>query len=184
MTITGGYSSYSTTTCNPIEISTCGDSTRFDLNWGDPTNQGLQYFLNSQVNQTTTFTPPTANNLSIDYLFLIESQYQSCIGYDTVLVSVDPEISPCEIGITIYNFLSPNGNNQNEVFLIEGIEDFPDNHLSVFNRWGTKVYEKQNYDNSWKGTNNGKKLPSGTYFYILQLDNETPPNKGYLELVK
>ena len=72
------------------------------------------------------------------------------------------------------NFLisfSPNNDGANDTFFIECIEEYPNNNLQVFNRWGTKVFEMQGYDNSWDGTSQGRatintadRLPVGTYF--------------------
>ena len=69
---------------------------------------------------------------------------------------------------------SPNGDNKNDVFVIKGLPVDVDNVLTVYNRWGNKVYQKSNYDNTWNGTPNvngtlgTEKLPPGTYYYILE----------------
>ncbi|SHJ58489.1 conserved repeat domain-containing protein/gliding motility-associated C-terminal domain-containing protein [Maribacter aquivivus] len=76
--------------------------------------------------------------------------------------------------LVIFNEFSPNGDGSNEYFFIECIEDYPNNNLQVFNRWGTLVYETKGYKNDWDGTSQGRatvngseKLPVGTYYYIL-----------------
>lgn len=82
---------------------------------------------------------------------------------------------------------SPNGDNKNDLFLIHGIEAYPLNLLTVFNRWGNKVYEKENYANDWDGTSTvtGEKLPDGTYFVILEITvPETKVLNGYVEIRK
>ncbi len=93
----------------------------------------------------------------------------------------------------IYNALSPNGDGKNDFFLIEGIEDYPENKVLVFNRWGVKVFETKAYGQNgrvFRGLSDGRatlqkgeKLPAGTYFYILEYRNhEGKLNKldGYL----
>ena len=71
---------------------------------------------------------------------------------------------------------TPNGDGQNDLFIIpeleENPEDFPNNQLMVFNRWGAVVFEAQPYANNWSGTNakTGRDLPAGTYYYIARLD--------------
>ena len=71
-----------------------------------------------------------------------------------------------EENLEIPNTFTPNGDGKNDAFEIVGINSFPENNLMIFNRWGNKVYEKDAYDNSWKGTNgkSGKQLPDGAYF--------------------
>lgn len=84
---------------------------------------------------------------------------------------------------------SPNGDNVNQYFTIEGLPTTGENSLTIFNRWGNKVYFNSNYDNSWDGTPNvsgtlGKdKLPQGTYFYILDMKGSgIKPISGFVVL--
>ncbi|MRI00082.1 DUF11 domain-containing protein [Kriegella sp. EG-1] len=94
--------------------------------------------------------------------------------------------------ITIYNEFSPNGDQSNQYFHIDCIENYPNNHLEIFNRWGNKVFETMGYANDWDGTsegrstvNRGEKLPVGTYYYILDLgDNKTQPTSGWLYITR
>lgn len=84
---------------------------------------------------------------------------------------------------------SPNGDGNNDGFVIKGLELYPDNELVIFNRWGDEVFKAAPYRNDWAGQSEGKgltlygnELVEGTYFYILTLDKNTPPMKGYVEL--
>ncbi|MFK8101085.1 MAG: gliding motility-associated C-terminal domain-containing protein, partial [Saprospiraceae bacterium] len=70
---------------------------------------------------------------------------------------------------------TPNGDGQNDVFIIPELElnpdQYPNNKLSIFNRWGDLIYEASPYNNDWDGKNkSGRDLPHGTYYYILRLD--------------
>lgn len=66
--------------------------------------------------------------------------------------------------------VSPNGDGINDIFLVEGIEEFPESKLEILTRWGELVYSEENYNNNWKGQNSqGEALPDDTYYYILQL---------------
>jgi large repetitive protein len=78
---------------------------------------------------------------------------------------------------------TPNGDGQNDVFIIHGIEGFPENQLIVFNRWGNVVYDQLNYRNTWSGENQqGEQLPNGTYFIILRLGSDAANLQGYVDL--
>jgi gliding motility-associated-like protein len=83
---------------------------------------------------------------------------------------------------------SPNGDAVNDAFVIKGIENYPGNKIWIYNRWGNLVYKAHDYDNKWDGYSNvsgiyiGKKVPSGTYFYVLDLNNNTKPLQGYIVL--
>ncbi|WP_234859124.1 Ig-like domain-containing protein [Aquimarina aquimarini] len=96
--------------------------------------------------------------------------------------------------IIVYSGMSPNGDGVNDVFVIEGIEEF-ENTLTIFNRWGVKVYESKNYgrdNNFFRGISNGRstiegkeELPVGTYYYVVEyiLQSGQRKNKaGYLYL--
>jgi len=74
---------------------------------------------------------------------------------------------------------SPDGDGKNDTFVIQGAGGFTVN-LAVYNRWGNIVYESKAYKNDWDGLANhglvvGDKLPDGTYYYVVDLNNgETP----------
>ena len=101
--------------------------------------------------------------------------------------------------ITIYNAVTPDTpDGLNDYFFIECLENYPDNTIEIYNRWGVKVFETELYDtkgNVFRGYSDGrvtidgsKKLPSGTYFYILTYkvpqgnDTHTRRKAGYLYL--
>lgn len=86
-------------------------------------------------------------------------------------------------GITIYNAISPGVTpNENDYMRIEGLP--PNNKVTILNRWGDKVFEISGYDNEtrrFEGKNdNGKDLPSGTYYYMIEARGKT--HTGYLSL--
>ncbi|MBU0763319.1 MAG: gliding motility-associated C-terminal domain-containing protein, partial [Bacteroidetes bacterium] len=83
--------------------------------------------------------------------------------------------SPC---LDIPTAFTPNGDDIHDTWEIKGIQFYPGAVVQVFNRWGDKVYESENYANEpWDGTSkNGKKLPVGPYLYIITIDGtEVPP---------
>ncbi|SEC17387.1 gliding motility-associated C-terminal domain-containing protein [Tenacibaculum sp. MAR_2009_124] len=101
---------------------------------------------------------------------------------------LDPDTLPC---LTVYNEFTPNGDGQNDTFVISCIGDemYKNNRLEVYNRWGSIVYSKSRYDNSWTGESNGRinfqvdeQLPSGTYYYVLDLGNGSEPKTGWIHI--
>ncbi|MCO6484212.1 MAG: gliding motility-associated C-terminal domain-containing protein, partial [Saprospiraceae bacterium] len=105
--------------------------------------------------------------------------YQLCTdaGCDTATVYVDVQCS----GFVVHTGFSPNGDGINDRFTITGIEDFPGNELTVFNRWGNQVFHQKGYKNNWDGTWNGSTLPDGTYFYFLD-DGDGHTHTGYVQI--
>ena len=83
---------------------------------------------------------------------------------------------------------SPNDDGVNDYFEIVGIDNYPGNKLWIYNRWGNLLFKTENYKNTWNGTSNvsgiyiGKRVPAGTYFYVLDLNNGSKPLQGYIVL--
>jgi gliding motility-associated-like protein len=83
------------------------------------------------------------------------------------------------------NGYSPNNDGKNDYFVVRGLEAYPSNEITIFNRWGNVVYQMNNYDNSWNGFNNkGEPLPDATYFVLLDVHSGdgTITLKGYVDL--
>lgn len=105
---------------------------------------------------------------------------------DTATVYVDVEC------LTVYNEISPNGDGKNDVLVIDCIQEYPNNTLTIFNRFGTLVYTVNNYKNDWAGTankgavyNSKEDLPAGTYFYVLSIENDEKKEKtGWIYIIR
>ncbi|MFM1931616.1 MAG: hypothetical protein RL226_919, partial [Bacteroidota bacterium] len=66
------------------------------------------------------------------------------------------------------NIITPNGDGVNDALVIEGIERFPLNRITVYNRWGREIFTTEDYQNNWQGTFNGTACPDGTYFFVFE----------------
>ena len=99
-------------------------------------------------------------------------------------------LDPCDpksCSVVIPNAFTPDGDGINEVWVIEGIEKYPDNQLTIYNRWGNLVFSAEGYLNTWGGTSNsnlnvgGEQLPTGTYYYVIDTKDATAGVlKGYV----
>lgn len=133
---------------------------------------------------------PSQNCTSVDslspgtYSVNVKAVDASNTVIDSVLFSytVTANTDPCLI--IVYNGFTPDGDGINDTWIIENIENYPTNTVSIFNRWGNKVWNTSNYDNGqnkWDGkNNNGAELTSGTYFYVIEIENGV--KKGWVEL--
>ena len=112
-------------------------------------------------------------------------QYAVCNAYGCDTTEVVIFINCIEL--TVFTAVSPNNDGFNDFFHISKIEDFPDNRLRIYNRWGNLVYERREYENDWPGQfSDATLLPDGAYFYLLEWrDNEAEfVQRGYLELFR
>ena len=109
--------------------------------------------------------------------------YQLCEGAycDTALVIINVG---CPETLVIYNAFSPNDDNINDKFVIEGLNTIPNNRLVVFSRWGTQVLAADRYANDWSGTWDGKEVPDGIYFYLLTDIDTGETRSGYLTIMR
>lgn len=87
-----------------------------------------------------------------------------CEAWDTIYLT-----QPLELELP--TAFSPNNDMANDTYDIHGIEAYPDNTFTVFNRWGNIVYESTGYNNTWGGVNKqGQPIPDGVYFAILEIN--------------
>ncbi len=82
---------------------------------------------------------------------------------------------------------SPNNDGVNDTLVIECLELYPDNEFKIFNRYGDEVFIARGYLNDWDGRpntgllhNNSTLLPTGTYFWYLNLNDGTAPRVGWI----
>lgn len=83
--------------------------------------------------------------------------------------------------LTIPNVFTPNGDGANEFLKFKNLEYLGSNHIAIFNRWGKKIFEQDNYKNDW----NGGGYNDGTYFFILSVPEASPSEyQGYFQIIK
>lgn len=106
---------------------------------------------------------------------------------------LDSDLVSTGTDITVVQILTPNGDTNFDTLVIENIENFPNNTVKIYNRWGVLVFKTRAYDNdtnNFDGTSTGRvtinqdsKLPTGTYFYIIDYEDRTNQMKqlsGYI----
>lgn len=107
---------------------------------------------------------------------------------DEAVVTIEYVYNP----LTVSEGYSPNNDSNNDTWYILSIENYPNNSVKVFDRWGLMVYQKQHYENSnapWDGRGNtgqqsGKLLDQGTYYYMLETGSELRMLSGYVVIVR
>ena len=100
---------------------------------------------------------------------------------DELMDGSDPS-DPCDPNICsdliFPEAFTPDGDGINDLFVIGGLEIYPDHNLTIFNRWGDLVYSSLNYQNDWDGSSQNSlnfindKLPTGSYYYLFDTRDE------------
>ena len=107
-----------------------------------------------------------------------------CIISDSITISDNPKIC-----ITVYSVFSPNDDGIHDYWEIENIHLYPEALVEVYDRMGSMIYRRRNYINSesiaFNGySKDGRRLASGAYYYVLNLDNGDEVFKGTLTIVR
>lgn len=133
-------------------------------------------FLVSDPQDLNPITSPTSTTT-----YTLTATQNGCTFSDQTTVFV-------ETGIEIPNTFSPNGDGNNDTWIIEGIQSFPNAFISIYNRWGTEVYSILGYSDkkAWSGTSTrGAQLSEGVYYYVIELkDAEDQVFKGSITLIR
>jgi gliding motility-associated-like protein len=123
-----------------------------------------------------------AVNLNAGVHTITVTDANNCVLVDTTVLNA---LESCD-SLMIYDVFSPNGDNFNDLWIIDGLTNYPNNELQIFNRWGSLVYEAKPYQNNWDGrSKNGNPLPSATYYYIFKLnDGSDQTYSGPIALIR
>jgi gliding motility-associated-like protein len=99
------------------------------------------------------------------------------------VITINASTETCPV--TVHNAFSPNGDGLNDLFILDGIENYTNNHVYIYNRYGQLLWDKPKYNNTtvvWDGkAASGAALYAGTYFYIIEIDTRKPM-KGWVEI--
>ncbi|WP_330442769.1 Ig-like domain-containing protein [Flavobacterium sp. C4GT6] len=188
-----------------ITVTNEGDSTFTDLEVSEQLPSGYDY-VDSTVTQGTynevsgiwiipSLGPGESAVLQVVTQILFGGDYNNIafiVGSNPIDSQADNNEAIAWVEpscLTVYNEFTPNGDGANDTFRIDCIEYYPNNTLSVYNRYGSPVYKTSGYQNDWDGTANqdgtvrrGEKLPVGTYYYILEVEDAV--KTGWLYIMR
>ena len=146
------------------------------------TNQDPTYLYNWNPGTDltdSTIAEPISSTRETRIYTLTVTDTNNCTYLDSVEVIYSPDIN-------IPSGFSPNGDGKNDVWRIDILDEFPGATVQVYNRWGELLYEQTNgYREPWDGTYEGKALPIGTYYYIVDFkSNRFKTATGPITIVK
>jgi len=128
-----------------------------------------QYFWapSDYLNCTTCPSPVSTPADTIDYVVTVTTD-QGCTDTLVYRVILSPPCDPSRIRIP--NAFTPNGDGDNDVFTVvpyEGTETIE--RLTIYNRWGQRIYVGTGSNASWDGTSDGKPAPADVYVWLLEV---------------
>lgn len=130
------------------------------------------YFLTSNTVQR----PIVKGVEDITYTLTVTGR-GDCVASDQVFIKVlkGPEIP---------NIFSPNGDGVHDKWQIKYLDTYPECTVEIFNRYGQMIYRSVGYGIPWDGTVNGKAVPIGTYYYIVNPKNGRVIITGYVDVIR
>jgi gliding motility-associated-like protein len=144
---------------------------------------GTSYSWNPPVglDDPTSQTPIASPAYTTLYVVTITDATSGCSTDLSVTVTVEKEDN-----LFVPSAFSPNSDGYNDMLYLRG-SNFSSVKFSIFDRWGTKVFETTNPDKGWDGTYKSKKVPAGVYTYVAEIifDGGTPVTlKGKTSLIR
>jgi gliding motility-associated-like protein len=119
-------------------------------------------------------------------IYSLTISLDNCYSSDTLSLNTDD----CDCVAMIPNAFSPNGDGNNDRFLpvIQCANLIPEYNLSIYNRFGQRIFYSNKQDNAWDGIYNGTPAEIGTYFYVLEfstrLVRQAVVKKGGITLIR
>ncbi len=143
------------------------------------------------IDAPTSISPSTSATFVVRLLSDIPGQYRANIVVSTNIndftFAVTGEVLSSENPpLIIYNVVTPNGDNRHDFFNIVNIEAYTSNVVSVYTRWGRRVFEARAYNNTsnfFDGTSeDGEELLTGNYYYVIDKGNGDKAERGFIFL--
>jgi gliding motility-associated-like protein len=118
----------------------------------------------------STKMKPTAKPTATTVYTVKGTTTEGCSAQASVTIQVATE----GLGIKAAPLFSPNNDGTNDDWVIQGVLNYPDCSLNIFDSKGRRVYEKKGYQNDWKADINGNPLPEGVYYFVFGCPDEKP----------
>lgn len=141
-----------------------GQSTQIGGNPSGPAGSTFNWMPTEGLSSNTISNPVSTPVINMLY-YLTVTTPDGCVATDSVRVIILPDILFPD-GIT------PNGDGKNDEWIIDNIHLFPGCLVEIYNRWGQLLFSSPGYTERWDGRYEGKLLPVGTYYYVIDLNDE------------
>ncbi len=164
----------------PDKMIKLGTSTTLDAAIANAGNYTFLWSPPVYLNATAILNPISTPDILMTYSILATDKTTYCAASDQVVVNPITELY-------IPSAFTPNNDGKNDVWEIPGMALYPDGIVTVYNRWGERIFETKGYvSNPWKGVYRGLLQPHGVYIYIIRLktDKNSPLIKGTITLIR
>lgn len=149
----------------PDKYIKLGSSTTLDATISNPNTYDFLWTPSAFLNDPTLLIPVSTPDVTTTYTIRATDMLSGCYAEDAAIVTPVSEIY-------IPSAFTPNNDGKNDKWEIPGLALYPDAKVSVYDRWGQKIFETKNYvGHSWNGFYKGVMQP-GVYVYMVQLNDD------------
>ncbi len=153
----------------PADFTYTYDTCTKLINYISQNSSDNYYWLLGDGNTSTAVSPTYQYKVPGEYeVTLITNLGTNCSETSKQKINISGTI---EKHLYIPNSFTPNADDKNDLFEIVGIENCLEYELQIFNRWGTRIYETKNLHLFWDGIYQGKRVSSGIYPYLLNIND-------------
>jgi gliding motility-associated-like protein len=137
--------------------------------------------IDAGINSSTFTTRNLKNGDVVTCIALISAACTAPVASNPIVMNI---LAPPKITVT--NTFTPNGDGVNDLWLIPDLSYYPNCLVTIYNRYGILIFQSRGYNHAWDGTYNGRKLPTATYYYVIDLNDITPTPKigGHITIIR
>ena len=163
----------------PDKIAYYGYPVTLDASVLPPSVYNYLWTPSAGLSAINIIRPTALPSVNTTYVLQAEDVNTHCKATDAVFVKSVTEVY-------IPNAFTPDGNNRNDKWEIPALAQYPEAVVTIFNRYGQKIFETKNYvNNMWDGTFKGTKQPNGTYVYYINLnDSRKQVFQGVITIIR
>jgi gliding motility-associated-like protein len=144
-------------------------------------------FVNSENSSVLTTQPLLSTTATADSppgVYPITASGAAAANYVITYAGGTMIVKPQPVNIVVSNAFTPNGDGINDTWTIKNIDGFPNSTVQIFNRYGASIFYSVSYAKPWDGTLKGVNLPTGTYYYVIDLKNGDKPGTGWVAIIR
>ena len=127
------------------------------------------------------FSVDGSNYQSSNVFFNVQSGLQTAYVRDVNLCSKNTQTF---IVLIAPKFFTPNGDTYNDTWEVEGLFNYPQAQVSIFDRYGKLISVLNKFQTTWDGMFNNRSLPADDYWYVLKINETTPEKRGHFSLIR
>jgi gliding motility-associated-like protein len=147
-------------------------------------NPVYQWYINGQTVGTNSATF-TSNTLADgDGITCIMLSGGKCIANPVVTSNAIVVSVVVPEKIVVPNTFTPNSDGYNDTWFIPGLLSYTNCTINIYNRYGAMMYHSVGYQHPWDGTSNGKAVPTGAYYYVIDTKSSSGKLSGEVTVLR